>query len=76
MHKTLNEDLVKWMKTLRKTFKDDMFSRYDMKPDKPLNKKDRKVKMVSVEVKSLILIKILNLMLIKILKLILIKIKC
>ena len=44
MHKTLDEALVKWMKTLRKTFKDDMFSRYDMKPDKPLSKKDRKGK--------------------------------
>ena len=44
MQKALDEALGKWMKTLRKTFKDDMFSRYDMKPDKPLSKKDRKGK--------------------------------
>ena len=44
MHKTLDEALVKWMKTLRKTFKYDIFSRYDMKPDKPLSNKIEKVK--------------------------------
>ena len=44
IHKNLDEALGKWMKTLRKTFKDDMFSRYDMKPDKSLSKTDRKGK--------------------------------
>ena len=38
MHENLEKVLIKWMKTLRKTFKDDRFSRYDMKPDRPSNK--------------------------------------
>ena len=42
MHSTLEKALIKWMKTISKTFKNDMFSKHDMKPDRPTNKKDKK----------------------------------
>ena len=35
MHKTLEKVLIKWMKTISKTFKNDKFSEYDMKPARP-----------------------------------------
>ena len=38
MHETLEKVLIKWMKTIRKTIKNDEFSEYDMKPDRPSNK--------------------------------------
>ena len=38
MHVTLEKVLIKWMKTIRKTIKNDEFSEYDMKPDRPSNK--------------------------------------
>ena len=47
MHSTLEKVLIKWMKTISKTFKNDQFSKYDMKPDRPPNKKNNK-KMKSV----------------------------
>ena len=44
MHSTLENVLIKWMKTISKTFKNGKFSKYDMKPDRPPNKKDKKKK--------------------------------
>ena len=41
-HCTLEKALIKWMKTMSKTFKNDKFSKYDMKADRPTNKKDKK----------------------------------
>ena len=38
MLETLEKVLIKWMKTIRKTIKNDEFSEYDMKPDRPSNK--------------------------------------
>ena len=35
MHKTLEKVLIKWMKPISKTFKNDKFSEYDMKPARP-----------------------------------------
>ena len=40
MHETLEKVLIKWMKTISSTFKNDKFSEYHMKPDRPSNKKD------------------------------------
>ena len=39
MYKILDKTLIKWMKTISSTLKNDKFSKYDMKPDKPVNKK-------------------------------------
>ena len=43
MHSNLEEVLIKWMKAISKIFKNDKFSKYDMKPepDRPLNKKKK-----------------------------------
>ena len=38
MHETLEKVLIKWMKTISGTVKNDKFSEYDMKPDRPSNK--------------------------------------
>ena len=48
MHSTLEKALIKWMKTISKAFKNDKFSKYDMKPDRPTNKKDKKKKIENV----------------------------
>ena len=85
MHETLEKLLIKWMKTISSTFKNNKFSEYDMKPDRQSDKKDKGKAKESKnlldhlikklkKVKNLILIKISNLILIKILNLILIKI--
>ena len=39
IHKTLDEILKKWMSIASKAFENDIFSKYDMKPDKPDTKK-------------------------------------
>ena len=39
MHETLEKVLIKWMKTISSTFKNDKFSEYDMKPDRQSDKK-------------------------------------
>ena len=38
IHKTLDEILKKWMSIASKAFENDIFSKYDMKPDKPATK--------------------------------------
>ena len=48
MHSTLEKALIKWMKTISKAFKNDKFSKYDMKPDRPTNRKDKKKKIENV----------------------------
>ena len=35
MHKTLEKVLIKWIKTISQTFKNDKFREYDMKPARP-----------------------------------------
>ena len=74
MHETLEKVLIKWMKTIPSTIKNDQFSEYDMNPARPSSKEDvkpaRKSNRKAKKVKNLILIKILNLILIKILNLI------
>ena len=71
MHETLEKVLIKWMKTIPSTFKNDKFSKYDVKPTGPSNEKDVEyARNSNRKVKSLILIKILSLILIKILNLI------
>ena len=42
MHETLEKFLIKWMKTISTTFKNNKFSEYDMKPARPSNEKDVK----------------------------------
>ena len=42
MHETLEKVLIKWMKTISSTIKNDKFSKYDMKPARPSNEKDVK----------------------------------
>ena len=42
MHSALEKVLIKWMKPISKTFKNDKFSKHDMKPDRPPNKKDKR----------------------------------
>ena len=42
MHETLGKVLIKWMKTISKTFKNHKFSKYGMKPARPSNEKDVK----------------------------------
>ena len=42
MHKILDKTLIKWMKTISSTLKNEKFSKYDMKPHKPVNKKYKK----------------------------------
>ena len=42
MHEALEKVLIKQMKTISSTFKNDKFNEYDMKPDRPSNKKDVK----------------------------------
>ena len=44
MHKILDKILIKWMKIMSSTLKNDEFSKYDMKPDKNANEKARKGK--------------------------------
>ena len=39
IHKTLDEILRKWMSIISKTFRNDIFSEYDMKPDRPDTRK-------------------------------------
>ena len=39
IHKTLDEIFKKWMSIASKAFENDIFSKYDMKPDKPDTKK-------------------------------------
>ena len=39
IHKILDEILKKWMGIISKAFENDIFSKYDMKPDKPDTKK-------------------------------------
>ena len=39
MHKTLDEIFRKWMSIISKTFRNDIFSKYDIKPDRPDTKK-------------------------------------
>ena len=34
MHETLEKILIKWMKTISSTIKNDKFIKYDMKPDR------------------------------------------
>ena len=38
LQKNNNKVIIKWMKTISKTFENDKFSQYDMKPDRPFNK--------------------------------------
>ena len=38
IHKTLDEIFKKWMSIASKAFENDIFSKYDMKPDKPATK--------------------------------------
>ena len=38
MHETLEKVMIKWMKTISKTFENDKVSEYDMKPDRPFDK--------------------------------------
>ena len=75
MHETLEKFLIKWMKTMSTTFKNNKFSEYDMKPARPSNEKDVKParksnRKAKKSKKNVILIKILSLILIKILSLI------
>ena len=75
MHETLEKFLIKWMKTISTTFKNNKFSEYDMKPARPSNEKDVKParksnRKAKKSKKNVILIKILSLILIKILSLI------
>ena len=42
MHETLEKVLIKWMKTISSTIKNDKFGEYDMKPARPSSKKDKK----------------------------------
>ena len=44
IHKTLDEILTKWMSIISKTFRNDIFTEYDMKPDKHVNKKKKNKK--------------------------------
>ena len=44
MHKILDKILIKWMKIMSSTLKNDEISKYDMKPDKNANEKARKGK--------------------------------
>ena len=37
MHEILEKVLIKWMKTISSIIKNDQFSKYDMKPDRPSN---------------------------------------
>ena len=39
IHKTLDENFRKWMSITSKTFRNDIFSKYDIKPDRPDTKK-------------------------------------
>ena len=63
MHETLEKVLIKWMKTISSTIKNDKFSKYDMKPDRPSKnaKKPNRPSNNAKKVKNLILIKILSL---------------
>ena len=38
MHETLEKVMIKWMKTISKTFENDKVSEYNMKPDRPFDK--------------------------------------
>ena len=42
MHETLEKVLIKWMKTMSSTVRNDKFSKNDMKPARPSNEKDVK----------------------------------
>ena len=42
MHETLEKVLIKWMKTISSTIKNDKISKYDMKPCRPSSKEDVK----------------------------------
>ena len=42
MHETLEKVLIKWMKTIPSTIKNDKFSEYDMNPARPSSKEDVK----------------------------------
>ena len=42
MHETLEKVLIKWMKTISSTIRNDKFSKYDKKPARPSNEKDVK----------------------------------
>ena len=63
MPETLEKVLIKWMKTISSTIKNDKFSKYDMKPDRPSKnaKKPNRPSNNAKKVKNLILIKILSL---------------
>ena len=75
IHKTLDEILRKWMSIISKAFRNDIFSKYDMKPDRPDTRKrnarrkpdkqdiEKDIKPDIVKPDKLILRKILNLIL-------------
>ena len=52
MHETLEKVLIKWMKTIRKTIKNDEFSEYDMKPDRPSNKSEKPARLSNKKAKK------------------------
>ena len=41
MHEILEKVLIKWMKTISSIIKNDQFSKYDMKPDRPSNNAEK-----------------------------------